>query len=100
MFHPHCTLQTCNGPRTQTATSERVVSKTRVDPFFCSWLIKYGRKSGFSLSNSVDFVQTRCEHAEILTYWPMCVVNHAELANGTLESTENLERGLFCVYIY
>ncbi len=42
---------------TQSATSERVASKTRVDPIFYPWLIKYGGKSGFSLSNSVVYIQ-------------------------------------------
>ena len=57
MLRPHCALQTCNAAFTQSATSEHVASKTRLDPIFCPWLIKYGRKSGFSLSNSVTSLQ-------------------------------------------
>ena len=54
MLCPHCALQTCNAAHTQMAASERIVSKTRLDPIFCPWLIKYGGKSGFSLYNSVS----------------------------------------------
>ena len=54
MLRPHCALQSCNAAHTQTATSKRAASKTRFDPIFCPWLIKYG---GFSLSNSV--IQTQ-----------------------------------------
>ncbi len=53
MLRPHCGLHTCNVAHTQLATFERVASKTRLDLIFCPWLIKYGGKSGFSLSNSV-----------------------------------------------
>ncbi len=57
MSRPRCVLQTCNVGHTQSATSECVASKTRLDPIFCPWLVKYGRKSRFSLSNSVVLPQ-------------------------------------------
>ena len=57
MLRPHCALHSCNVAHTQSATfelhSERIASKSRLDPIFFPWLIKYGGKSGFSLSDSV-----------------------------------------------
>ncbi len=53
MLRQHGVLQTCNAAHILSATSERVASKPRLDPILCPWLIKYGGKSGFSLSNSV-----------------------------------------------
>ena len=38
MLRPHCAFQICNEAHTQSATSD----KTRLDPIFCPWLIKYG----------------------------------------------------------
>ena len=52
MLRPHKALQTWNAAHTQLATSKSVASKAQVDPIFCPWLIKYGGKTGFSLSNS------------------------------------------------
>ena len=47
--------KTCNVAHTRSANSECVASKSRIDPIFSSWLIKYGGESCFSLCNSVIY---------------------------------------------
>ena len=99
MLRPHCAFHTRNVTYTQSATSERVASKIRLDPIFSPWLIKYGGKSGFFLSNSVHPLQrphksyavTKRDQQYILSLGLSQELNrdplHPQTLNGALQLT-------------
>ena len=100
MLHLHCALQTCNVAHMQSATSERVASKTRVNQIFCPWLIKYGGKSRFSPSNSVVNLQVTGHSYQLAYCIEICMQFGLWLAGSACSHRVTLPRILLSQWNY